>query len=626
MQNSIISDVETIGDIDREPLVHSVGAIASKFAVKISKRIEYHPIYKRVASTLLSDKTLLYFQKCIAEEIMPYMLQMLIIRRDIKKHGVSRLANRGVWIPSSGVFLLLREIWPKDEIPIYESLKKHLKERLSNIVSSNYWAIRRAGKRLLDVWKQCGNSYNFDELSKEGPRIAVHFVEGLDLRRRSDIVWFPHSGIDPRRILVYFDRNNIFGKPIPAYVLERIEELGMKWVSIEKGMFRDREKSVWAPSKTPESEWLITLESKPSDQIGKWILQTARRLLWEVHFWKMFYQTFNIKLIYLPEEGNPMSIAQRIAFDTMGEGAGYTVGRGRSDFGDPTSSLMGYHTKDIFFTWNCRATEYLKPRYNRVQTQVIVGHPNDMNFFTNDNKLEEKRKQLIENGARFVIALFDTGHGTGLFTFETPDMESFYRAFLKWVLEDDTVGIVIKSKKPYILKTLPNILPLLAKAETTGRCIRLSDEFGRLPSDASRIADIAVGAGVSSAVTEAVIAGCRGIHYHKSFPYRHDYFKWGYEKIVFDDLDRMMNAIKSYKTNPDSNPDLGDWTHYLSLLDPFRDGRAGERMGSYLRWCLEGFDAGLDSEAVLQQVNTKYAEMWGADKVIDMRSLQQATQ
>lgn len=624
MRKSIISDIETIGDIDRKPLMYSVEAIASNFAVKISKRIEYHPIYKRVASTLLSDKTLLYFQRCIAKEIMPYILQMLIIRRDIKKQGMSRLANRGVWIPRLGIFSLLREVWPKDEIPIRESLKEHLKERLSNIVFSNYWAIRRAGKRLLDVWNRCGNSYNFDELSKEGPRIAVHFVEGFDLRRRSDIVWFPHSGIDPKRILIYFNRSNIFGKPIPDHVLEKIEELGMRWVSIEKGMFRGREKSVWAPSRTPESEWLITLESKSSDRIGKWVLQTARRLLWDIHFWKTFYQTFNIKLIFLPEEGDQISIAQGIAFDTMGESAGYTVGRERSDFGAPISSLMGYHTKDIFFTWNCRSTKYLKPQYNQVQTQVVAGYLNDMNFFTNDDKLEENRKQLIENGARFVIALFDTGHSTRTFT--TPDMESFYRAFLKWILEDDAVGIVIKSKKPHILKTLPNILPLLAKAETTGRCIRLANEFGRLPSDASRIADIAVGVGVSSAVTEAVIAGCRGIHYHKEFPYRHDYFKWGYEKIVFDDLDRMMDAIKSYKTNPDLNPDLGDWTHYLSMLDPFRDGRAGERMGNYLSWCLEGFDAGLDREAVLQQANTKYAEMWGVDKVIDVRGLQQATQ
>ena len=72
-------------------------------------------------------------------------------------------------------------------------------------------------------------------------------------------------------------------------------------------------------------------------------------------------------------------------------------------------------------------------------------------------------------------------------------------------------------------------------------------DISQLSSDAARIADISVGIKISSAVTEAVLAGCRGIHYYNSLPYWKDYYKWGYEKLVFDDLDGMIDAIKDIK-------------------------------------------------------------------------------
>jgi len=619
----LVYDIETMGDIDREALTYSVDAVASDFAMRIMKKIECHPIYDLVVSKLPKDKTALYFQRKISIEIQPYILQMLIVRRNSQNHGVSGLGSRGIWIPLQGIFSLLREFWPREEIPIRESAKKEL----IYIIFSVKRVLRKAGKRLLDCWNRYWNSNNFIKISNEDTKIAVHYAEGVDLKRRSDFVWFPQSGINPKRIIVYIDRDNVysnrkilFSESIPDYDLKKFEEWGIEWIYIVKGLLPVRRKEFWAPSKTSESACLINLEKKPSDGIGKWILSTARELLKDVHFWKAFYQTFNVKILFLPEECSPKSIAQGIAFDILGKNAGFTVGKQRSEIGDPIKTLTGCHTKDIFFSWNCRSSGHFKFPFNCVRTKVVVGHPNDATFFGRNDELKVYRRQLIENGAKFIVALFDTGHGYGLYTFSTFDMESFYRDFLNWVLKDNAVGIVIKSKKPYILKTLHNILPLLTKAESTGRCICLDKEFGRLPSDASRIADIAVGAGVSSALTEAIIAGCRGIYYHKAFPHRHEYYKWGYGHSVFDDLDQLMKAIRSYKENPDSMAEIGDWTDYLTELDPFRDGQTGQRMGDYLRWCLEAIDSGLGRDKAIENANAKYADMWGADKIASIHS------
>ena len=135
-----------------------------------------------------------------------------------------------------------------------------------------------------------------------------------------------------------------------------------------------------------------------------------------------------------------------------------------------------------------------------------------------------------------------------------------------------------------ILGQLPEIGGLMEKAEMTGRWMNLTNVFGRSPSDASQVADMSVGIGISSAVTEAVAAGGRGIHLdltrQRSFPF----YQWGYEKVVFDDVESMMAALRRYKADPNREPELGDFSQRMDQIDPFCDGRAGERVGTYIRW------------------------------------------
>ena len=53
----------------------------------------------------------------------------------------------------------------------------------------------------------------------------------------------------------------------------------------------------------------------------------------------------------------------------------------------------------------------------------------------------------------------------------------------------------------------------------------------------------------------------------------------------------------------------------LDEMDPFRDGRAAERMGTYIQWLLEGFHRGDDRERVMAQAAERYAARWGRDKI-----------
>ena len=65
---------------------------------------------------------------------------------------------------------------------------------------------------------------------------------------------------------------------------------------------------------------------------------------------------------------------------------------------------------------------------------------------------------------------------------------------------------------------------------------------------------------------------------------------------------------------------MGDWSSMLDQLDPFRDGRAAERMGTYLQWLIEGFREGADRESVMADAAERYCSEWGSDKITQVSS------
>ena len=86
-------------------------------------------------------------------------------------------------------------------------------------------------------------------------------------------------------------------------------------------------------------------------------------------------------------------------------------------------------------------------------------------------------------------------------------------------------------------------------------------------------------------------------------------------RVVFTDWEALWKACLDHWKHPEGMPGFGDWSSMLEEFDPFRDGRAAERMGTYLHWLLEGFQAGLARETIMADAATRYAARWGKDKV-----------
>lgn len=65
-----------------------------------------------------------------------------------------------------------------------------------------------------------------------------------------------------------------------------------------------------------------------------------------------------------------------------------------------------------------------------------------------------------------------------------------------------------------------------------------------------------------------------------------------------------------------SSPELGDASPVIERFDPYRDGMASQRVGSYLQWYLEARDEGMNKEAAIKEANVKYADRWGQSRVV----------
>ena len=123
---------------------------------------------------------------------------------------------------------------------------------------------------------------------------------------------------------------------------------------------------------------------------------------------------------------------------------------------------------------------------------------------------------------------------------------------------------------------------------------------------------------ISSAATaglEAALAGVPTLLLDQEAWPQNPLYRLGIDQVVFNDWDRLWEACLQYWSRPGEIPGFGDWSSMLDELDPFRDGLAAERMGTYLHWLLEGFNAGLDRETTMADAAERYCVLWGKDKI-----------
>lgn len=594
----------SLGDMYYEGSETSLGMevyyILPEVAYEILQKIKENSMYDKLSHILPREKVDIYFEKKISEELYPTIRLLLIARwhKENKKDSGKDI----ILCPDTDVILVLKQIRR------YKTLSLETYKSIDFLL--DFLKVKLKSSRAIFCPRRLRDYFN----SSIKNNIAIHYSE-----RGSSIFWHPNSDVTLARMVVYVDYPILNSRK----VLSQLEEDGIKWVALSKGIVDYPDNMLSKKSFNSRLKGHAPYRDIINKDVLKnchsdWYLRnTATELLSGVNFWTQFYKNFGIRILFDIGAQFSEGISQNIASDFVDV---ICVGAQKSQVTmQRHQPFLRYNSKHIYFIWGSETLRYMDIS-KATRYFIISGHPlvDESKKYTSQRKNE--RDSQKKKGIKFIITLFDNAYDSDS-PFSKKMMKYFYSHFFQWLMDDEELLIIAKEKRGNNLdKIALEMNDSMDRVVKTGRFIRFDNPLNYLPSRVSYNSDMVIGIGISSAVIEAVIAGCRGIHCDLSENRVHNFYRWGYEKIVFDDIDRMIAALKRYKENPAHEPGLGDWSSHIDKLDPFHDGKAGERVGAYIRWLLERFDKGEGRDDAIRYANERYAERWGIDKVIDVNS------
>ena len=533
----------------------------------------------------------------------------------------------------SNIFMVPLNPWGK-EIKLYMQelgLKIHLFDdksdsriiRLMHVIKSSVYLLVSTAKLILGENNRKGLISKKEKFSENnGYKVSVPYRRSVNLEERNDLFWYKNSEIDPDNIIVSLESS---AYPIGKFDLKLIlDERFNAIVHDATAVALTNSVPVWRNKKlllkmNIKRLWFLVKTAFLAFKNWEFFWQWLRlvELMKQVNYLQAYYESENIR-IDIGIDPPDTSAVRAIAMDDIG---GVRMGAQWSSVELKSSFLS--KNDNIYFCWGRNEKHYFSNARSSINTLIITGYIYDIYINLKRSQAEKLRKELTKNGVQFIICLFDT-RVTKDYTL-VEDMEYYYQLFLNECLNDKSLGIIIKSKDSGVFNKLKNIDSIINEAKGTGRCLVLEEKsqlrrelwhinniFTFLPAMAS---DLTVSFSISTSGTESALAGARAVYYdHMKQPDHPYYANGGKDRLIFDDQKELMSAIRRYRAG--ELPGLGDHSSILDEIDPFRDGKAGERIGTYIQWYLDKMNAGCDRDEAINWSNTQYAAKWGHDKVI----------
>ena len=473
-----------------------------------------------------------------------------------------------------------------------------------------------AGASLRFPWRLGFQSGRVDQESRNGPaakvirpRIAVGYTQGTDLETRSDIFWYPESGLSHDQVLVYFGRQRFPGS---AEVVRQIDRLGLDWMDLAE----------WSPGREDSTHLRsligavgIAFRLAMSAALNRpWSRWWYRRMLVDlerrVSFWAAFLREHSVTAHMHPVANSPNAIPMTFAAERAGAvDIGYQwsasefilAARGR---------IVASH---VFFCWGSLFARQMRSNGMVPDASLLAGSVFGYLAKARSSEADRARQRLLRNGCEYVVCVFDSGFNRDIY--QTPKMMAeFYETVVTWVLGQPGVCLLVKPKAS-VYTELAGAGSLLEQAIAKGRCV--VGDAGQSSFEAAMSADIAVGIGINTAVFDAAVAGVPAVHFDlpgmaKGF----QGLEAGRDRFVYSDAAGLFESVEAHK-NGDGKTAVGDHGEWLDSVDPFQDGNAAKRIGEYLRWYMESIEAGRESQQALSETNERYSREVGPQYVMD---------
>tara|TARA_Y100001960_G_C14774589_1_gene882282 strand:+ start:528 stop:2606 length:2079 start_codon:yes stop_codon:yes gene_type:complete len=484
------------------------------------------------------------------------------------------------------------------------------------VIQSICWSIYRVLRNFFFRFIDFGASGE-GSLNKNGQlsKVAFFAARGIKTERElsnlfDDLVWWEGSGIPSNRLVYIYDRpdytpteekiqlTNSMG--IPSFVLDRRNAGDFSELALEK--FFRRPFLVSLKEVGQVLRWSFRALFK--DAFSQAIIAQGISHLVAANWIATYLKALKVKgLVHYQEASADWhSLAAELV-------DGCRFGTIKSFLPSLADVSITTH---VFFSWSEHDAQVLMDTGGISKHLLIAGCPLEPPREEDRGKYLALVDEVRNCGANYVLALFDSSWVS----------RDFYSFFLGWLLKDPKLGLIIKSKKATWSEIQADGLSDLGQmAMKTGRLKVVEKKTS--PANIATVVDFSIGIGSVSATVFSAIHGARVLfvdfEHLDQAPFRRPTFplhSLGPNRCIFYDFNSVKKAVLEYINNPESNPNLGDASPVLDLLDPFRDGKGAQRIGEYMGWYMEGRDEGFSRDDALCCATKKYAEKWGEDKVV----------
>jgi hypothetical protein len=406
--------------------------------------------------------------------------------------------------------------------------------------------------------------------------------------------------------------------PLTAARLESLRAHGLDGIALDPASAADPSLPIFKPTRAPRPRGLGAL---PPGPLGIWAARETRRYDELRAFWGELFEREGVKLFttWYKNDANHIAVA-----DAVRDAGGVMALYQRSYESMPTLSLAC--DTDIHFSWSPAVAQTHRAEGSRIRYHVATGFHGDNRFARLREPGRALRARLEKAGAKRVIALFDENSiDDSRWSWGHERQRFNYGFLLEKILAEPWLALVVKPKAPRSLRRrLGPLAELLAKAEATGRCVVFGEgslQSSDPPAAAALAADLAVHGHLSAgtAAVEAALAGIPAVLLDPDGFTASPLYRLGVGNCVFNDWERLWGAAIEHWERPGGRPGFADWRPLLDEIDPFRDGRASQRMGEYLAWVHEGLAAGLGRERAMSDAAERYAATWGAWTISEVR-------
>ena len=436
-------------------------------------------------------------------------------------------------------------------------------------------------------------------------------------RRNYNLFWYPESGITSDQISIFSRSSN----KMEGAEIKKIKEAGFDLVSCD-GLTKRAHTLIprhWCSPRVFHlffsNMWecgRLLFKVKTRAQYEQWKMLFL--LFVSLPYWEDFFRQNNVKILFKP--GSLFSVV-----DIAGKLAGaVTISYQYSNHF--ACDMSHYDSCDVFFVWGKAYEKAYRHKHSEVANFIHSGYVFDYAFNSLQERATVLREDFLNKGVDFVLSIFDENLNIANFTCMEGfvfNMVSVYHALFEYAANNPTVGIIIKPKKKWnetFLKSsecTSSIIQYLEKQER----IKFLD-IAKFPAEAGKASDLAVGmTSNSAAALECWLAGVPSIFYDSAVvgPSNPDY-RAGRNKVIFDNTRTMIARIDHYRKTRDlSDGGFADWSQFIEENDPFRDGKANQRIGFYIKTLLSDLDRGLPKEEAVKNANGIYAKQFGEDKI-----------